>query len=131
MALLDVSEVIRCPFFTSTVTLVHTSESFDANGNPIWADDDQSTCEAVVTSDMKSIERVPEALRRAGMILVRFMCSDAPEGFEGGGYDAVLWRGKRFLVKDCADYSQFGQGFYRLICWPEDSDDGSYRDQDC
>ena len=56
------------------------------------------------------------------------MISDAPADFQGGGYDAVIWRGKRFAIKDSADYAQFGQGFYRLICWPEDSDDGSYTD---
>ena len=92
----------------------------------MWSDDDQKTIDAVVTSDMKTIERVPDALRRTGMILVRFMIDDAPEGFQGSGYDAVVWNGKRFVIKDCADYSQFGQGFYRLTCWPEDADDGRY-----
>lgn len=128
MALLDVSEVIRCPLFTSPVTLIHMAESFDENGNPVWEDDSTSDVEAVVTSDMKAIERVPEALRRAGMILVRFMATDAPEGFHGGGYDVVLWQGRRFVVKDCADYTQFGEGFYRMVCWPEEASDGSYRD---
>lgn len=126
MALLDVSEVIRCPLFTSQITLVHSTESYDENGNPVWSDGDQKTIDAVVTSDMKTIERVPDALRRTGMILVRFMIDDAPEGFQGAGYDAVVWNGKRFVIKDCADYSQFGQGFYRLTCWPEDADDGRY-----
>lgn len=126
MALLDVSEVIRDPLFTSPVTLIHRIESYDENGNPVWTDADQAEVMAVVTSDMKSLERLPDALRREGTILVRFMIDDAPEGFSGGGYDAVIWRGRRFVVKDTADYSQFGKGFLRLTCWPEEISNGSY-----
>ncbi|HIU85198.1 MAG TPA: hypothetical protein IAC66_07535 [Candidatus Aphodousia gallistercoris] len=126
MAELDVSEVITDPLFTSPVTLIHRVESFDGNGNPVWDDSANATVQAVVTSDLKSLERLPDALRREGTILVRFMKEDAPDGFQGGGYDAVLWRGKRFVVKDTADYSQFGRGFLRMTCWPEEVSDGSY-----
>lgn len=128
MALLDVSEVITDPLFTSPVKLVGTLEAFDENGNPLWEDQESAEVQAVVTADTKTIERLPDALQRAGTIIVRFMTADAPEDFEGKGYDRVEWRGKRFVIKDCVDYSQFGQGFYRLICWPEDADDGSYPD---
>lgn len=126
MALLDVSEVITDPLFTSPVTLIHRNESYDEYGNPIWTDGETAQVNAVVTSDMKSLERLPESLRREGTILVRFMKDGAPEGFSGGGYDAVIWRGRRFAVKDTADYSQFGKGFLRLTCWPEEINDGSY-----
>lgn len=126
MADLDVSEVITDPLFTSPVTLISVAESTDVNGNPKWSDGKTATIQAVVTSDLKQIQRLPEALRREGTILVRFMIADAPEGFQGGGFDALTWRGKRFVVKDCADYSQFGQGFYRMTCVPEDANDGSY-----
>ena len=126
MALLDVSEVIEDPLFTSPVTLVTMAESFDLAGNPVWHEDSSATVDAVVTSDMKSIARLPEALRREGTIVVRFMVPNAPEGFYGHGYDRVIWRGKKFVVKDCADYTQFGRGFLRLICHPEEITDGSY-----
>ena len=126
MALLDVSEVIEEPLFTSPVTLVTMAESFDAKGNPVWLEDSGTTVMAVVTSDMKVIERLPEALRREGAIVVRFMIPDAPSGFYGHGYSRVIWRGGKFVVKDCADYSQFGRGFLRLICHPEEVSDGSY-----
>lgn len=128
MALLDVSEVITDPLFTSPVQLVGTVQTADENGNLVWQEADSAEIMAVVTADMKTLERLPDALRREGSIIVRFMISDAPADFQGGGYDAVIWRGKRFAIKDSADYAQFGRGFYRLICWPEDSDDGSYTD---
>lgn len=130
MALLDVSEVITDPLFTSPVTLSGRKQSFDENGNPLWEDLESAEIQAVVTSDMKTIERLPDALKRAGTIIVRFMIADAPEGFSGGGYDSVKYRGRRFTIKDCADYSQFGQGFYRLICAPEEAYGGAYTNPD-
>ena len=126
MALLDVSEVIRDPLFTTTVTLIKTAEGVDDYGNAVWSDVDQADVQAVVTADTKTIERLPDALQRAGTILVRFMIADAPCGFQGSGYDAVMWRGRRFVVKDATDYSHFGQGFIRMVCWPEEASDGSY-----
>lgn len=131
MALLDVSEVIRDPLFTSPVQLISMVESTDENGNPRWEESASACVMAVVTADQKTLERLPDAMRREGSIIVRFMKDDAPEGFQGAGFDAVLWRGKRFVVKDTADYAQFGKGFYRLLCWPEDSDDGSYQLSNC
>lgn len=126
MAQLDVSEVILDPLFTSPITLIKSSQSFDENGSPIWTDEESETVEAVVTADMKAIERLPDGLRREGTILVRVHFSLLPEGFQGGGYDAVVWQGMRFAVKDTADYRQFGQGFLRMVCHPEEVSDGNY-----
>lgn len=125
MALLDVSEVIRDPLFTTSIQLVRRIEGVDDDGNAVWRDGDALSVEAVVTSDTKTIDRLPDALQRAGTILVRFMVDDAP-GFHGSGYDFVIWRGKRFVVKDATDYAHFGQGFIRMVCWPEEITDGSY-----
>lgn len=126
MALLDVSEVITDPLFTSSVTLIARSLSYDENGNPVWNDEETEEVQAVVTSDMKAIERLSDALRREGTILVRILATALPLGFSGGGYDALVWRGKRFVIKDTADYTQFGQGFLRMVCHPEEVTDGGY-----
>ena len=126
MALLDVSEVLNDPLFTSPVTLIARSLSYDENGSPYWEDDESEQVQAVVTSDLKAIERLSDSLRREGTILVRVLAKNLPINFNGGGYDALVWRGKRFVIKDTADYSQFGQGFLRMVCHPEEVTDGSY-----
>lgn len=125
MALLDVSEVISDPLFTTTVTLVRTEEFVNDLGEATWQDAETRDVSAVVTADTKTIERLPDALRRAGTILVRFLVKDF-EAFRARGYDAVVWRGRRFVVKDAADYSHFGEGFVRMVCWPEEVSDGGY-----
>lgn len=117
MALLDVSEVISDPLFTTTLTLVRTEEFVNDLGEATWRDAETRDVSAVVTADTKTIERLPDALRRAGTILVRFLVKDF-EDFRARGYDAVVWRGRRFVVKDAADYSHFGAGFVRIVCWP-------------
>ena len=118
MADLDVSEVLEDPLFTSEVTLISVGEQFDQYGNAEWTDGAEATVQAVVTSDLKKLERLPDELRTDGMILVRFLTDEVPVGWSGTGCDAVKWRGRRYVVKDTADYSQFGRGFYRLVCWP-------------
>lgn len=125
MALLDVSEVISDPLFTSPVTLIVREESEDEDGQPVWTETDQYEVQAVVTSDMKTLERLPEEIRRVGSIVVRFLVKDAPT-FQGRAHDCVVWRGKRFAINDCADYTMFGKGFLRLICSPEEATDGGY-----
>jgi hypothetical protein len=125
MASLDVSEVITDPLFTSPVTLVRVKEASDAYGDPVWDDAEKIEVSAVVTADQKTISRLPEALQRTGAILVRVASAGVPPEF-GAAYDAVLWRGKRFVVKDCADYTKWGSGFLRLTCWPEEISDGRY-----
>ena len=126
MATLDVERVIRSSLFTSPCKLIHFVEGLDKFGNPTWTEGESTEVMAVITADTKTISRLPEALRREGTILVRFMIADMPAGFGGSGNDEVEWRGKRFVVKDCADYSQFGKGFLRLTCWPAEVSDGSY-----
>ena len=126
MALLDVSEVIGDPMFTTPIEVVKSLESYDDKGNPQWLDGAVASVEAVVTADTKTIERLPEALRREGTIIVRVLVDDLPPEFEGGGYDYIIWRGKRFVVKDTADYSQFGSGFLRMTCVPGEVTDGNY-----
>lgn len=125
MALLDVSEVISDPLFTTTVTLVRTEEFVNDQGEATWKDAETRDVSAVVTADTKTIERLPDALRRAGTILVRFLVKDF-DAYQARGYDAVVWRGRRFVVKDAADYSHFGAGFVRMVCWPEEVSDGGY-----
>lgn len=126
MALLDVSEVIGDPLFTSPVKLISVSQTQDEFGDPVTEDSTEIIVDAVVTSDMKSLSRLPDEFHRAGTILVRVLKKLVPNGFQGGGWDAVIWRGKRFTVMDTADYSQFGGGFLRMVCVPEDSQNGKY-----
>ena len=118
MANLDVSEVLEDPLFTSAVTLVTVAEDFDSLGNPIWVSGTEKTIQAVVTSDLKEMLRIPEELRIEGSILVRFPSDLVPEGWTGTGFDAIIWNGHKYTVKDTGDYSQFGRGFLRCFCHP-------------
>ena len=125
MASLDVSDVINDPLFASEITMIKVSEGTDGVGNPLWTPCDPVMAKAVVTSDMRVIERLPEAIKTSGTILVRVRSKDIPEGF-GKGFDTIVWRGRRFVIKDKADYSHFGRGMIRFVCAPEEVADGGY-----
>ena len=58
MALLDVSEVINDPLFTSPVTLIKSAETISEGGEPVWQDAASADARAVVTSDQKTIDRL-------------------------------------------------------------------------
>ena len=120
MALLDVSEVLEDPLFTSTVILVTAAEGFDSLGNPVWLNTSEKAIQAVVTSDLKEMLRIPEELRIAGSILVRFPADLVPEGWSGTGFDEIIWNGQKYTVKDTGDYAQFGRGFLRCLSHPLD-----------
>ena len=79
MATLDVERVIRSPLFTSPCKLIHFVEGLDEFGNPTWTEGESTDVMAVITADTKTISRLPEALRREGTILVRFMIADMPD----------------------------------------------------
>ena len=119
MATLDVSEVLTDPLFTSEIQLISTEEGRDENGNPEWIETNHGTFNAVVTADQRTLERLPEALRQTGTILVRVMAETIPPAFIGANQDVIVYHGKRYLIKDTVDYAQFGRGFYRFICLPE------------
>jgi hypothetical protein len=118
MANLDVSEVLEDELFTSAVTLVPMVQGYDEYGNPKWENGESKTIQAVVTSDLKSMLRFPEEMRVEGSILVRFPSDLVPSGWTGENFDSIIWNGKKYTVKDTADYSQFGRGFYRCLCHP-------------
>ena len=126
MAILDVSEVISDPLFTSLITLIRRTESFDDNGNPVFTDSARVAVKAVVTADGKPQVRGADEYHRSGAINVRILLADIPKDF-GTGYDAVKYRGRYFVITETVDYSQFGRGFIRLTCIPEEISDGSYR----
>ena len=124
MATLSVLEVLVDPNFTSPVTLLGSQETYDENGNPVWVDLKSVAIQAVVTRDTGSIPRLPEALRKQSTILVRFPVSYAPEGFRGGGFDKVVYKNRTYLIQESSDWGQFTNGFYCLVCVPEEVTNG-------
>lgn len=125
MALLDLSEVFD-PLFMSPVEIQHISGSAGADGELVEDEGERIKIMAVVSSDRKMINRLPEELRRDGTISVRVKKSDIPEGFQGNGYDRIYWRGKRFTINSTSDASQWGAGMLTMVCLPEEINGGDY-----
>lgn len=111
MATLDVERVIRSPLFTSPCKLIHFVEGLDKFGNPPGPKAKAFEVMAVITADTKTISRLPEALRREGTILVRFMIADMPKVSGGSGNDEVEWRASALSSKTARITRSLGRAF--------------------
>lgn len=115
MPFLDVSDVLADPLFADTLTLYRTTETVGSNGRTSVTQA-TSTFSAVVTSaNGKELERLPEADRVKGGIIVHTVTRLV----NGGGNlapDEILYLGDRYTVVSLNDYSRYGVGFVAALC---------------
>ena len=92
MALIDVSELLTDPDFTSTVTLIRRASTVNTYGENVMTET-QSTITAVVQgANTESLERVPEGARLSDLIEVYYkgrLTAESPSGYA----DIVVWDG--------------------------------------
>lgn len=115
MPLLDVSDVLADPMFADTLTLYRNTETIGSNGRTT-STEVSSTFSGVVTSaNGKELDRLPEADRVKGGIIVHTIARLVP----GGGAlapDEILYHGDRYTVVTINDYSAYGAGFIAALC---------------
>lgn len=116
MALIDVSELLTDPDFTSTVTLIRRASTVNTYGENVMTET-QSTITAVVQgANTESLERVPEGARLSDLIDVYYkgqLTAESPSGYA----DIIVWGGKRYQVFEVVeDFMNFGAGFTKAVC---------------
>lgn len=113
------------PYFTSKVDLVHYGTTYEGEfQEPTYKELSRASIWGIVTSDDRALERLPESIRSAGAVSVRYQTADAPEGFTGGAHDRVEWRGQVYSIADNGNGSHYGAGFVKLLCNPWEASDG-------
>lgn len=115
MPFLDVSDVLADPMFADALVLYRTTEAIGSNGR-VTSTEVPSNISAVVTSaNGKELERLPEADRIKGGIIVHTQARLVA----GGGDlapDELLYLGDRYVVVGVNDYSRYGTGFVAALC---------------
>lgn len=116
MALIDVSELLTDPDFTSTVTLIRRASTVNTYGENVMTET-QSTITAVVQgANAESLERVPEGARLSDLIDVYYkgqLTAESPSGYA----DIIVWQGKRYQVFEVVeDFMNYGAGFTKAVC---------------
>lgn len=116
MATLDVSEALDCPEFQTAFTLIRRTYDVDeATGKTVLVDAAPTNETAVIqAASGKDIERLPEALRSHDPIRLYFKGMLSADS-EGNYSDIIVYQGERFQVFSQDDWSNWGQGYVKII----------------
>ena len=116
MALIDVSDLLRDPDFTNTVTLIRRAVAVNEHGETVMTETPCYITAVVQGANAESLERVPEGARLSDLIEVYY--KGALHAESPGGYaDVIVWSGKRYQVFEVVeDFMNFGAGFTKAIC---------------
>ena len=116
MPLLDVSEILDDPDFSTVITILRTVEDVNNFGEATYSVKTFSNVSAVVTGDGGQALALLEDGSRISDSIVVHCKLPLQAGTPKLAADKVIWNGALFLVKNSRDWSQWGAGFYRAAC---------------
>lgn len=110
MPTLDVSEIIDDPEFSTTFTLVRSTDVVGANGRTTQAAACSSVLRGVIqpTGEDNILTAEGTMISRFIEIITKNQLRCARQGYAA---DRVVWRGGTYVVKSVSDWSQWGAGF--------------------
>lgn len=115
MSRVDVSDIILDPDFASDVTHIKRTSSINSLGENILSECCIETFGSVQPASGKSLLRVPESLRMSDV--KSFWIKGSITATSPGKYsDVLVFKGKRFQVKNVMDWSYWGEGFAEGLC---------------
>lgn len=119
MALLDVSDVLLDADFTNVVTLIKRSAAVNTHGETVLSEVSCYITAVVQGDNPEMLERLPQGARLSDVITV-YTKAELEAESEGGYADVIVWRGRRYQVKDVAeDFMNYGAGFTKAFCMLE------------
>ncbi|WP_179995590.1 hypothetical protein [Acinetobacter sp. YH16053] len=116
MATLDVSRVLLDPKFASRGIVCHrTKVDVGANGRSQKTETTHTFSGVVTTNDGSKMDRRPDGTLIKGAINIhtRFALSSGDAGYQA---DEITWKGRRYIVSQVLDNTQYGRGFVKAIC---------------
>lgn len=122
MALLDVSEVLDDPMFKDPFIFHKIRITTGDDGYPKRTETTR-IAEGVITSFYSERTLTPEARVPNGAISVHTRDFKIRDDLETNR-DEITWKNRRFVVTELRDWSHFGHGFYILICFPLEGENG-------
>lgn len=116
MALIDVSDLLTDPDFTTSVTLIRRSSVVDLHGENVLTEV-QSTIIAVVQgANTETIQKMPEGALLGDLITVYYAGELTAESAVGYS-DIIVYRGRRYEVFEVPeDYMNHGAGWTMANC---------------
>lgn len=117
MALIDVSEVLTDPDFMEPVTRVRRAMTVDEYGDGTLTEVSDTISACVQPGQADALERgmdmsTPKDWRVLWTIQELVEELPAVEGYA----DVIIWQGKRYQVKACEHFNNWGAGYYKALC---------------
>ena len=118
MAQLDVSELMTDPDFVDRIEIITRTAMVTSQGENTVQEKSARTVGSVQPADYETLQRLPEALRNEnvssfwikGQILLTEDCKYPP---------VLVFRNRRYQVRQVADWSNWGAGYCEGICVAE------------
>lgn len=115
MALLDVSDALLDPDFSDTFMRYRSVVSTNSYGEGARAET-VATLSGVITQGGGDIlDRAGDAEKIHGNITI-YTLGDLTAGSGTTGADEVVWMGRRYVVDNVSDWSNYGAGFISASC---------------
>lgn len=116
MATLDVSRVLLDPKLVSRGIVCHRTEvDVGSNGRSQKTETTHTFSGVVTTNDGSKMDRRPDGTLIKGAINIhtRFVLSSGDADHQA---DEITWKGRRYIVSQVLDNTQYGRGFVKAIC---------------
>lgn len=116
MANIDVSFLLTDPDFTDQVTLIKRASTINQWGEQVITDTSSTITAVVQGPSTEVLQRFPNFAQVSDAISV-WAKQEFTAQATGGYGDVIVWRGKRYQVKEVAeDFANWGEGFTMALC---------------
>ena len=115
MALLDVTDLLTDPDFSSTFDILRSTETVDQHGIASRVEQTISLSGVIEAGSGQTIVMLDDGTRISDSLT---LWCEFPlwASFENRPADIVLWKGQRYVVKSVEDWTNFGRGYVKATC---------------
>jgi len=116
MPLIDVSQLLHDPDFTTTFVVARGTQTVDSHGRASETRTTSTQTGVVYPASGNKLIRTPEGENIIGdiTIVTQFQLTEG-DGASNQA-DLVTWNGRTYTVVNTNDYSQYGNGFIEAVC---------------
>ena len=115
MPSLDVSDVLFDPDFATTISIERAAISVSNSGITSETITTIAATAVVTWSAGATMQRLAEGERLSGSILVH-TTTQLMDGHSASTADIVVYMGRRYVVTNVNNWSDYGAGFYCAVC---------------
>lgn len=118
MANVDVTSLMSDPDFVDAICVITRVPKVNSQGENKITETPLNTVGSVQPASGKALQRIPEALRLENM--ASFWFKGEIVASDPGKYPSILvFKGRRYQVKNVFDWSNFGRGYTEGLCVAE------------